>query len=399
MDQNESVLRLLGRGQSLFEADIASHGRQLEHLVENHRFLVIGGAGSIGKAVTLELFKRDPRCLHVVDISENNLVELVRDLRSSIGYTTGDFATFAIDFGSREFDALLRSGNGYDYVLNLSALKHVRSEKDPFTLMRMVNVNVLYTVESVQKARDFGATKYFCVSTDKAANPVNMMGASKRIMEMFLMRESESVPVSTARFANVAFSDGSLLYGFDRRFERRQPIAAPSDVRRYFITPQESGELCLFSCLLGENRDIYFPKLDEQLKLTKFSDIAVRYLAERGFEAYACDSEEEARARAGELIERKKWPCVFFPSDTTGEKDFEQFYTDEETLDLERFSSIGIIKNPAGYDAKMLEHFSKRIEEIRRQETWQKAELVALFNEIIPEFAHLETGRYLDQKM
>jgi FlaA1/EpsC-like NDP-sugar epimerase len=399
VDQNESVLRLLGRGQSLFQADIARYGRQLENLVENHRFLVIGGAGSIGKAVTRELFKRDPSCLHVVDISENNLVELVRDLRSSIGYTKGDFATFAIDFGSHEFDALLRSGNGYDYVLNLSALKHVRSEKDPFTLMRMVYVNILYTVASVQKARDFGATRYFSVSTDKAANPVNMMGASKRIMEMFLMRESESLPVSTARFANVAFSDGSLLYGFNRRFERRQPIAAPSDVRRYFITPQESGELCLFSCLLGENRDIFFPKLSEQMTLTKFSDIAVRYLAERGFEAYACDSEEEARVRADELIAQGKWPCVFFPSDTTGEKGFEQFYTGDETLDLERFSGIGVIKNPAGYNAEALQHFSRRIEEIHQQETWQKTEIVALFKEMIPEFEHLETGRYLDQKM
>lgn len=399
MDQDESVLRLLDRGQSLFEVDINRHDRELKTLIENHRFLVIGGAGSIGKAVTREIFRRNPKCLHVVDISENNLVELVRDLRSSIGYTTGDFATFAIDFGSHEFDAMLRSGKGYDYVLNLSALKHVRSEKDPFTLMRMVFVNVLYTVESIQKARDFDATKYFCVSTDKAANPVNMMGASKRIMEMFLMRESESLPISTARFANVAFSDGSLLHGFNQRFERQQPIAAPSDVRRYFITPQESGELCLCSCLLGENRDIFFPKLSEQLNLTKFTDIAVRYLAARGFEAYACESEEEARARASELIERKQWPCVFFPSDTTGEKDFEQFYTDDETLELERFSSIGIIKNPAGYNARLLQHFSKRIEEIYRKETWQKAEIVALFNEILPEFAHLETGRYLDQKM
>lgn len=399
MDQNESVLRLLGRKQSLFDRDIDRNSQQLRELVERHRFLVIGGAGSIGKAVTREIFKRSPKSLHVVDISENNLVELVRDLRSSIGYTAGDFATFAIDFGSREFDALLRSGNGYDYVLNLSALKHVRSEKDPFTLMRMINVNVLYTVNSIQQARDLGAAKYFCVSTDKAANPVNMMGASKRIMEMFLMRESESLPVSTARFANVAFSDGSLLHGFNQRFERQQPIAAPTDVRRYFITPQESGELCLSSCLLGENRDIFFPILSETVNLTKFSDIAVRYLEQRGYEPYSCESEEEARARASELIAKNRWPCVFFASDTTGEKDIEQFYTEEETLDLERFSGIGIIKNAADYNAKLLQHFSKRIEEIRQQVTWQKTELVALFREMLPEFAHLETGKYLDEKM
>ena len=213
------------------------------------------------------------------------------------------------------------------------------------------------------------------------------------------MRESDSLPVSTARFANVAFSDGSLLHGFNQRFERQQPIAAPSDVRRYFITPQESGELCLASCLLGESRDIFFPVLSRELNLTKFSDVAIRYLAQRGFEAYLCESEEEARQRAGELIDRKQWPCVFFPSDTTGEKDIEEFYTTEETLDMERFDSIGVIKNSLNYDAKMLGYFSQRIEEICQRETWQKAELVALFNEMIPEFSHIETGKYLDQKM
>ncbi|MEO7917190.1 MAG: UDP-N-acetylglucosamine 4,6-dehydratase, partial [Dokdonella sp.] len=351
------ILELVGRERPLFDADIHRHEIHLSELVQAGRFLVIGGAGSIGQAVTREIFKRNPRALHVVDISENNMVELVRDIRSTLGYIDGDFRTFAIDCGSREFAALMGAGQCYDYVLNLSALKHVRSEKDPFTLMRMIEVNVLNTIGTIAQAQESGARKYFCVSTDKAANPVNMMGASKRIMEMFLMRASESLPISTARFANVAFSDGSLLHGFNQRLAKRQPISAPNDVRRYFVTPQESGELCLSSCLLGENRDIFFPKLSEQLDLTRFSDIAVRFLRSMGFEPHECASEDEARDCASELITRKKWPVYFFASDTTGEKDFEEFYTGAETLDMRRFEAIGVIKNDPVYDTEMLEYF------------------------------------------
>ena len=393
------VLELIGRDRPLFDADIRRHEAELSALVESSRFLVIGGAGSIGQAVTREIFKRKPRALHVVDISENNMVELVRDIRSTLGYIDGDFRTFAIDCGSREYAALMHAERGYDYVLNLSALKHVRSEKDPFTLMRLIEVNVLNTISTIASAQAGGARKYFCVSTDKAANPVNMMGASKRIMEMFLMRASESLPISTARFANVAFSDGSLLHGFNQRFAKRQPISAPNDVRRYFVTPQESGELCLSSCLLGDNRDIFFPKLSEQLDLTRFSDIAVRYLEALGFEPYECASEDEARDRAAELIASKRWPVYFFASDTTGEKDFEEFYTGAETLDMERFEALGVIKNDPEYDEAKLEHFLSTVDRLRAQPTWDKPELVELFNFMIPEFQHKETGKYLDGRM
>ena len=212
--------------------------------------------------------------LHVVDISENNLVELVRELRSTFGYSEGEFKTFALDCGGLEFRALMDLEGPYDYIFNLSALKHVRSEKDPYTLMRMVTVNITNTLETIKLAKDSGTKKYFCVSTDKAANPVNMMGASKRIMEMFLMRESLEQKLSMARFANVAFSDGSLLHGFNQRFAKSQPFSVPVDVLRYFITPQESGELCLLSGIFGENRDIFFPKLNEKLHLTSFTTIA-----------------------------------------------------------------------------------------------------------------------------
>ena len=393
------ILRLIGRNKPLFESDVLSRHVEMSELVSRNRFLVIGGAGSIGQAVTREIFKRNPMVLHVVDISENNMVELVRDIRSTLGYIEGDFRTFAIDCGSLEFEALMNASEGYDYVLNLSALKHVRSEKDPFTLMRLIDVNILNTIKTIQMAKAHGAKKYFCVSTDKAANPVNMMGASKRIMEMFLMRESESMVISTARFANVAFSDGSLLHGFNQRFAKRQPISAPNDVRRYFVTPQESGELCLMSCLLGENRDIFFPKLSEQLHLTTFSEIAERYIENLGYEPYHCSTEEEARDRSDELIASKCWPCYFFKSDTSGEKDFEEFFTDNETLDMDRFKSLGVIKNEAGFDTNFLDNFIEVISELRNQQVWGKAPIVDLFNQMIPDFDHKETGKYLDGRM
>ena len=287
------LLSLIGRDSELFSSDIVSHEDALKIIIQKSRFLIIGGAGTIGQSVTREIFKRDPKILHVVDISENNMVELVRDLRSTEGYGSGEFKTFAIDCGSLEFEALVNDQGPYDFVFNLSALKHVRSEKDPFTLMRMIIVNVFNTLKTLRMSREMGAKKYFCVSTDKAANPVNMMGASKRIMEMFLMRESLTQDISMARFANVAFSDGSLLHGFNQRFLKRQPFSAPNDVRRHFVTQQESGELCLLSGLLGENRDIFFPKLSEKLHLITFSEIAKSYLKERGYKPYECQSEKD----------------------------------------------------------------------------------------------------------
>ena len=394
-----NYLSLIDRQVELFDLDMAQNSETLAELVSKGRFLVIGGAGSIGQAVTKEIFKRNPVALHVVDISENNMVELVRDIRSSEGYGSGDFKTFAVDCGNVEFEALMANEGPYDYVFNLSALKHVRSEKDPYTLMRMIMVNVFNTIKTLRLAKKMGAKKYFCVSTDKAANPVNMMGASKRIMEMFLMRESLTQKISMARFANVAFSDGSLLHGFNQRFAKRQPFSAPNDVRRYFVTPQESGELCLLSSLLGDNRDIFFPKLNEKLHLITFSEIAIRYLREYGYEPYECESEDEARDRAEELIAKKQWPCYFFKSDTTGEKDFEEFFTDNEDLDMERFETVGVIRNQPDFDETKLDDFMNGIEALREKGTWTKDDIVKLYFGLLPEFAHKETGKYLDQRM
>jgi len=393
------MLKLIGRKKELFDQDIKSHKNALEEIVSSSSFLVIGGAGSIGQAVTKEIFKRNPLKLHVIDISENNMAELVRDIRSSMGYIAGDFQTFALDIGSIEYDAFIDSDGQYDYVLNLSAIKHVRSEKDPFTLMRMIDVNIFNTEKTLKQSVENGTKKYFCVSTDKAANPANMMGASKRIMEMFLMRRSKDIKISTARFANVAFSDGSLLHSFNQRIQKQQPIVAPNDIKRYFVLPKESGELCLMSCLMGENRDIFFPKLSEALHLITFSEIATRYLANIGYEPYLCDSEDEARTLIKTLPQKGQWPCLFTQSDTTGEKDFEEFFTEKETLDMSRFDNLGVIKNEAIYDNDLLTLFESTVSKLKQQKKWSKSELVDLFHQMIPDFDHKETGKYLDGKM
>lgn len=394
-----NILSLIGRNKELFIEDVTEHEKELSNIVSSSRFLVIGGAGSIGQAVTKEIFKRNPKKIHVVDISENNMVELVRDIRSSFGYIDGDFQTFALDIGSAEYDAFWNNDGGYDYVLNLSALKHVRSEKDPFTMMRMIDVNIFNTEKTIRQSIEKGVKKYFCVSTDKAANPANMMGASKRIMEMFLMKYSEQITISTARFANVAFSDGSLLHGFNQRIQKRQPIVAPNDVKRYFVIPKESGELCLMSTIFGENRDIFFPKLSESLHLITFSDIAERYLKHIGYEPYLCESEEEARELAHTLPEKGKWPCLFTQSDTTGEKDFEEFFTENEVIDLNRFQNLGIVKNEALYDKKLIQYFTDTITSFKQDRSWTKEQLVKLFFEMIPNFDYIEKGKYLDAKM
>jgi FlaA1/EpsC-like NDP-sugar epimerase len=349
--------------------------------------------------VTKEIFKRNPLKLHVVDISENNMVELVRDIRSSFGYIDGDFQTFALDVGSIEYDAFIEQDGQYDYVLNLSALKHVRSEKDPFTLMRMINVNIFNTDKTIGQSIRKGAKKYFCVSTDKAANPVNMMGASKRIMEMFVNRRSRDINVSMARFANVAFSDGSLLHGFDQRIKKQQPIVAPNDIKRYFVIPKESGELCLMSCIFGENRDIFFPKLSENLHLITFAEIALKYLHQRNLEPYLCESEDEARAMINKLDLSKQWPCLFTASDTTGEKDFEEFFTENEVLDMNRFQNLGIIKNQLeNYDGP-IDYFTHSISSMQECKSWSKQDIVDLFHYMISDFGHKEIGKYLDGKM
>lgn len=394
-----NILNLIGRDKRLFDVDINNNKAELDEVVSNSRFLVLGGAGTIGQATAKEIFKRNPKKLHVVDISENNLVEFVRDIRSSYGYIDGEFKTFALDIGSVQYDAFIKSDGQYDYVLNLSALKHVRSEKDPFTLMRMIEVNILNTIKTINQSIKSGVKKYFCVSTDKAANPVNMMGASKRIMELYLFQKSKEIDISTARFANVAFSDGSLLHGFNQRIAKNQPIVAPNDIRRYFVIPPESGELCLMSSIFGENGDIFFPKISKDLHLITFAEIAEKYLAAMGMEPQLCQTEEEARASDCLTNGDKQWPCLFTKSDTTGEKDYEEFFTKNEVVDLDRFDNLGVVKNNHNINEELLNKFLIVIESLIEKREWSKEEIVDLFRMMIPNFAHKETGKYLDAKM
>ena len=394
-----AFLNLIGRKSELFDDDIKKNEKKIKEIVTDSSFIVIGGAGSIGSAVVKEIFKRNPKKLHVADINENNLTELVRDIRSQFGYIKGEFKTFALDVGSLEYDAFIQADGKYDYVLNLSALKHVRSEEDPYTLMRLINVNILNTDKTIKQSIKNNTKKYFCVSTDKATNPVNLMGASKSIMEMYLISRSSNINVSTARFANVAFSDGSLLYGFDNRIKKRQPIAAPNDVKRYFLTPQESGELCLLSCIFGENRDIFFPKLNKSEDLLSFSDLAIKYLHEKGYEAYICKTEDEARELVKTLPAQKKWPCFFTNSNTTGEKETEEFFTENEEVDMNMFINLGIIKNNLENHNKVLNDFESAINKLKSNMIWDKKSIINEFNKLIPNFKYYDKKKYLDGKM
>ena len=387
------------RSKSIFFDDINDNNYEINNLIQGARFLVIGGAGSIGQSVAIEIFKRNPAALHVVDISENNLVELVRNIRSSLGYINGDFKTLAIDFGSIEFEVFLKNQKNYDYILNLSALKHVRSERDPYTLMRLLQVNIFYPVKLLKLIKNNNTKKLFCVSTDKAANPINMMGASKKIMEKFLLSESTYQNISMSRFANVAFSDGSLLKGFKDRLEKKQPIAAPNDVQRYFINFQEAGEMSLLSCLLGENRTIFFPKNQKTLTPISFSEIAKESIISSGFEPYVCENENEARSKFNELYKKKKWACFFFKSDTTGEKQIEEFYEKDANLNLKQFKNIGIINNNVFTKNLDLKEFVDNINELRNSSNWTKIEIINLFKKVCPEFIHDEKSKNLDEKM
>lgn len=394
--------QIIGRSKDLFASDLAHHARDIADAIGGARVLVYGGAGSIGKEVVYQLFKYNPAVLHVMDVSENNLVELVRHLRSTLGYTSGETQFLPLDMGSIEAQAFLESEPAYDYVLNIAAMKHVRSEKDAYSLMRLIKTNVVDTLTAFERARYGGTKKFFAVSTDKAKNPASLMGASKRIMELALFERSDNVtPVSTARFANVAFSDGSLLHGFRQRLLQNQPIAAPRDVKRYFITGPESGLLCVASLVLGSSLEIFFPKTEDELRLLSLSEIAVRFLDANGFAPVEVESEEEARGRAAELIGKRQWPCYFFDSDTSGEKPFEEFFSSEDVVDWQRFSDIAIIASPfvSTEEKARTAHFLAHVAALRERGNWTLDELTDAISAACPELSHVKTDRSLDDKM
>lgn len=395
-----NILKLIGRTEGLFNEDIEQCNEELQQQICHSSFLILGGAGSIGQAVVKEIFKRNPKSIHVVDLSENNLTELVRDLRSSIGYISGDFKTFALDIGSELFDIFMENSPKYDFVLNFSAIKHVRSEKDPYTLMRMIETNIFNTDKTISQSITNGCKKYFCVSTDKAANPVNLMGGTKRIMEKALMKRSEDISISTARFANVAFSDGSLLHGFNQRILKRQPIVAPKDIKRYFVTPEESGQLCMLAALMGRNRDIFFPKLSERVHLISFSEIAVSFLKQLNYTPFLCENEDEARAKIKELIPLNQWPCLFTESDTTGEKSFEEFYTKDEKVKMDQFKGIGVIKNKAiEFKEVDMKRLRDKYSDWISSKSLSKEDITNELTHHLPELNYQDKGKYLDEKM
>jgi len=393
-------LQIIGRNLEIFNEDICAREIDLLNIIKDSRILIVGGAGTIGQSLAKEFFTRDPKVLDVIDISENNLVELVRDIRSSKGYGNGSFNTYTLDINSSHFDAFISSQKPYDFICNLSAMKHVRTEKDPFSLMRMIETNIFNSLKCAQIAKSHKSQNYFAVSTDKAANPVNLMGASKRIMEKFLINESKNLNVSMARFANVAFSDGSLLSGFNQRVLKKQPISAPNDILRYFLTPKESGQLCLLAALLGEKLDIFFPSHNEEMKLIPLSEVAKNFIINLGYEPIICSTEDEARSEVDALIAKKKWPLYLFSSDTTGEKLYEEFFMPDEKIDFTKFKNIGVIKSTLDINVNLLDIFTDKYIEMCESETPpSKENIVDLFLEVLPELNHEEKGHYLHDRM
>ncbi|MBR1796588.1 MAG: polysaccharide biosynthesis protein [Clostridiales bacterium] len=388
------------RPSSMFYPDIEANRDALAKKIQGKSVLVIGGAGSIGSSFIKALLPFKPASLVVVDTNENALAELTRDLRSTKGmYVPSVYVTYPMDFASLVFEKMFRSHGGFEIVGNFSAHKHVRSEKDIYSVEALLQNNVLHAKLLLDLLSEYPPEEYFCVSTDKAANPVNIMGASKRIMEDVIFSYSDKFPVKTARFANVAFSNGSLPAGFLARIQKLQPLSAPSDVRRYFVSPEESGQICLLSCILGENRAIFFPKLEEAQMMT-FDAIGTELLKAHGYEVLKCSSDEEAIDKAEELKKGSNlYPVHYSLSDTSGEKPFEEFVTDTENADYNRFSSLGVITGKVIPDKRRVEKLFTELNDVFNRESTTKEEVVAIMKDYLPNFEHIETGKSLDSKM
>ena len=388
------------REVSMFAKDIEDNKKELSAKIKGKSVCVIGGAGSIGSSFIKVILPFEPSSLVVVDLNENALTELTRDIRSTQGlFVPSDYITYPMDFSSEVFKKMYVKRGGFDIVANFSAHKHVRSEKDIFSVETLLKNNVLHAKELLDLLSEYPPEEYFCVSTDKAANPVNIMGASKRIMEDVIFSYSDKFPVKTARFANVAFSNGSLPAGFLERIRKLQPLGAPLDVKRYFVSPEESGQICALSCMLGDNRNIFFPKLEES-QMMSFDEIADRLLEEHGFKVLRCDSDEEAIMKSSSLKSGSAdYPVHYSVSDTSGEKPFEEFFTDGEEVDMKRFSSLGVITGKEIPDKEKIEKLFKELSDAFLREEVSKAELVGIMSSYLPNFEHIERGKSLDSKM
>jgi len=384
----------------MFSGDLEANRDLLRQRIDGRSVLVIGGAGSIGSSFIKALLRFQPASLVVVDTNENALAELTRDLRSGTGLNIpDDYVPYPMDYSSPVFEKMFRTRGGFDIVANFSAHKHVRSEKDIYSIEALLRNNVLNAKRLLELLTEYAPEAYFCVSTDKAANPVNIMGASKRIMEDVIFSYSDVFPVKTARFANVAFSNGSLPAGFLARISKLQPLSAPSDVRRYFVSPEESGQICLLSCILGENRAIFFPRLEEA-QMMSFDVIARELLKAQGYEVLECGSDAEAIQKAEALRARSRlYPVHFSVSDTSGEKSFEEFVTDTETADYDRFESLGVITGKEVPDKQKVAELFADLAAVFDKPESTKEEVVAVMKAYLPNFEHIETGKGLDGKM
>lgn len=388
------------RPASLFEKDLLERHEMLKNRIKGRSVLVVGGAGTIGSSFIKAILPYQPARLFVVDINENGLTELTRDLRSSYGTRVPDiYKTYPVNFGDMVFSKILQEQGPFEIIANFAAHKHVRSEKDHYSIEAMIENNVIRTKRLLDLLLARPPEHFFCVSTDKAANPVNVMGASKKLMEEVLLSYADSLPIKTARFANVAFSNGSLLAGFLERLRKKQPFSSPSDVRRYFVSPSESGQLCLLACILGDSRDIFFPKLQAEQMMT-FSSIADRLLQALGLEPEHCSTEEEAKLKAQDWsASSSSYPVYYFATDTSGEKPYEEFYTTTEKVDLESFKALGVIKAEASWMKERINECFYTLNDLFQKKQIEKQDIIALLEQYVPTFSHTETGKSLDQKM
>lgn len=389
------------RENSLFEGDIQRNEERLGQAIDGKSALVIGGAGTIGSSYIKAILKFKPSKLFVVDLNENGLTELVRDLRSSVDYNIPDnFKTYPIDFASDVFEKILKNEGPFHIVANFAAHKHVRSEKDHYSIEAMVDNNVIKAKKLLDLLVENPPEHFFCVSTDKAANPVNVMGASKKLMEDVILAYSKRIPITTARFANVAFSNGSLLFGFIERMMKRQPLSSPTDVKRYFVSPEESGQICMLACMLGESGQIFFPKLREE-QMKTFSNIGEDFLREfGGYTPNYCKTEQEAKEKVLNLSDNEdKYPVYFFSTDTSGEKKFEEFFVPGEDVDMNTFEQLGVIRNSPTKQMEAIEELFEALNKVFESKEVTKKAIVDVMGDFIPNFKHVETGKSLDQKM
>lgn len=388
------------RQKSMFLQDIADNEERLRQEVEGKSLCVIGGAGSIGSSFIRAILPFRPSKLIVIDLNENGLAELTRDLRSTHGmYVPNEYRAYTLNFADPIFARIFREEKGFDIVANFSAHKHVRSEKDKYSVQALIENNDIKAKKFMDLLCEYPPKHFFCVSTDKAANPVNIMGASKRVMEDMVMAYSDRFPITTARFANVAFSNGSLPDGWIARLMKRQPIASPSDVKRYFVSPEESGQICMLACILGNSGEVFFPKLGEDQMIT-FSSFCKKFIETAGYSEYQCNTDEEAKRFAAQRSEdTPDYPVVYFTSDTTGEKGYEEFYVPGEKLNMERFTALGVIEETQRRPMNEVEDFFVELESIFNREDFTKSDIVEALKKFLPNFEHEEKGKNLDQKM